>query len=144
MATYLHFILPGFSKKLSKAADTQPQAFRSITQRAPWVTTYLHFILTATDAQPQAFRWITQRAPWVATYLHFTLTGFSKNIKSRRHTTTGILVNYPEGSVGGYLPTFDINWIFKNRQKPRTHKQRHFSELPRGSLGGYLPTFYMN
>ena len=90
-------------------------------------TFYINWILKkkskATDAQPQAFRWITQRAPWVATYLHFTLTGFSKNIKSRRHTTTGIWVNYPEGSVGGYLPTFYINWIFKNLQKPDTKPQ---------------------
>ena len=59
----------------------------------------------------------------MATYLHFTLTRFKKNVKSRRHTTTGIWVNYAEGSVGGYLPTFYINWIFKNLQKPDTKPQ---------------------
>ena len=59
----------------------------------------------------------------MATYLHFTLTGFSKTVKSRGHKTTGIWVNYPEGSVGGYLLTLYINWIFKNLQKPDTKPQ---------------------
>ena len=68
-----------------------------ITHRAPWIATYLHFILTgfskqlkAENTQPQAFRWITHRAPWIATYLHFILTGLSKTAKSRKHKTTGI------------------------------------------------------
>ena len=83
VATYLHFILTEFSKTVKSSGHTstgilvnypevflsgyrkksQPQAFRSITQRVPWVATYLHFILTAfkkrskaTEAQPQAFR----------------------------------------------------------------------------------------
>ena len=44
----------------------------------------------AADTEAQAFWWITQRALWVATYLHFIVTGFSKTAKSRRHTCTGI------------------------------------------------------
>ena len=64
---------------------------------APWMATYLHFILTgfqkqpkAANTQPEAFRWITHRAPWMATYLHFILTGFSITAKRSKHTTTGI------------------------------------------------------
>ena len=44
----------------------------------------------AENTKPQAFRWITDRATWMATYLHFILTGFSKTAKSRKHKTTGI------------------------------------------------------
>ena len=83
-----------------------------------------------------------QGAPWVATYLHFILTEFSKTAKSSRHTSTGILVNYSEVFLSGYLPTFYIHCIFKNRQKPWTHKHRHFSQLPKGFLG-LLPTYIL-
>ena len=51
-------------------------------------------------------------------------------------------MDYPEGSLGGYLPTFYIQWIFKKHQNPRTHKHRYFSELPRGFLG-WLPTYIL-
>ena len=40
------------------------------------------------DTQAQAFSLNSQRAPWVATYLQFVLSGFSKTTKSRRHTNT--------------------------------------------------------
>ena len=46
----------------------------------------------------------------MATYLHFILHRFSKTVKIRRHTSTGIYVDYTEGSLGGYLPIFYINW----------------------------------
>ena len=82
-------------------------------------------------------------APWVATYIHFKIPGFSKMVKSRRHTGTGILVNYSEVFLVDYLPTFYINWILKNRQNPRTQKHRLLVELHRGLLG-WLPTYILH
>ena len=64
------------------------------------------------DTQAQAFSLNSQRAPWVATYLQFVLIKW-------------------------------IKWIFKNHQKPQTHKHSQLVRLPGGSLGGYLPTFYI-
>ena len=134
-------------QKPSKAADTQ--IFRCITQKEPLVATYLHFIISGflktVKSRGHTSTGILVHysgAPWVATYLHFILTGFSKTAKSRGHTSTGILVNYPEVFLGSYLPSFHINWIFKNHQKPLTHKHRHFSQLPRGFLR-WLPTYIL-
>ena len=106
-------------QKPSKAADTQAQAFMWITQRAPWVATYLYFILTGFSKTAKN-RGHTSKgilvnypgAPWVATYLHFILTEFSKTAKSSGHTSTGILVNYPEVFLSGY------------RKKSLTHNHR--------------------
>ena len=144
----------------------------------PWVLYYLGFQKSAkpADTKPQAFGWITQRAPFVATHLHFILTGFLKTAKSCGHTRTGILVNYPEAFLGGYLPTFYINFIFQKLQThkhshfselPRapwvatylhliktgysktTKSRRHTStgilvKYLEAFLGGYLLTFYIN
>ena len=54
----------------------------------------------------------------MATYLHFILTGFSKK-KSKAADTHAqdILVNYQEGSLGGYRPTFYFDWIKKKTSK---------------------------
>ena len=52
---------------------------------------------------------------WLPTNILYKLE-FSKT-KSSRHIITGIYVDYPEGSLGGYLPTLYINWIFKKPPK---------------------------
>ena len=54
----------------------------------------------------------------MATYLHFILTGFSKK-KSKAADTHAqdILVNYQEGSLGSYRPTFYFDWIKKETSK---------------------------
>ena len=44
----------------------------------------------ATDTQAQAFCCITQRLPWVASYLHFMLTGLLITVKCRRQASKGI------------------------------------------------------
>ena len=65
---------------------------------------------------------------------HLSLTGFSRLVlktKKPDHTSTGILVNSLEASLMNYLPTFNINWIFKlglKTGKAGPHKHRHFSE----------------
>ena len=77
----------------------------------------------------------------MATYVDIILTGFLKEIvKSHIHTSAGISVDYSEASLGGYLPTFYVNWIVNIRQKPQTRKHRHLGGLPRGLLG-WLPTY---
>ena len=54
-------------------------------------------------------------------------------------------MSYPEGSVGGYLPIFYINWIFKKKLKAAdTHAQDILVNYQEGSLGGYQPTFYFD
>ena len=115
VATYLHLMLTRFKKKRQKP-QTHKHSYFSELQKGflgRLQTFYIYWIFfklsKATDTQAQAFRWITQRAPWVATYLHFIYNGFSKSTKIRGHTSTGILVNYPEAFLGGYLPTFYIN-----------------------------------
>ena len=47
--------------------------------------------------------------------------------------------------MGGYLPTFYINWIFKKKSKAAdTHAQDILVNYQEGSLGGYQPTFYFD
>ena len=62
----------------------------------------------------------------MATYLHFIFTGYSKTIKSHRHKGTGILVNYSDVFLVGYLPTFYDNWIIKNCEKALDTQEQAF------------------
>jgi hypothetical protein len=81
----------------------------------------------------------------VGTYLQFILTGFSKNAKSRRHTSLGILVNYTKAFLGGYLHIHLILTGFSKTAKRSRHTSTGFLvDYAEGSLRGYLPTFYIN
>jgi hypothetical protein len=113
-----------------QVAETQAQAFQCITQGSLGgylPTFYINWIFKNRQ-KPQThkhrhFSQLPRGFYWVATYLHLILTGFSKTAKSRRHTSTGILVNYPDAFLGGYLPKFYINWISKTIKRGGTQAQ---------------------
>ena len=79
-----------------------------------------------------------------ATYLPFILTAFLRTAKSQEHASTSILVNYPEASLGGYLPTIFINWILKTVKNHGHTSTGILVNYLETFLGGYLPTFYIN